>query len=217
MCIRDRYQRRVHGIFGKFQIIGLTGGIATGKSTVVNYFLSNLPIKVIDCDVISRKLVEVGSKQYQEIVKHFGEEVLQEDKTLNRKKLSEIVFNSDKKRETLNKIMRFPIFKEIAKQVYQLCFKEKQQIVLLDAPLLYESGYLEYLCYPVMVVYCDKEVQVKRLCERDKCIEEVALKKINVQMPILKKVEKADIKLNNNGTQKQLYNSIAQNIPNFLL
>lgn len=82
---------------------------------------------------------------------------------------------------------------------------------------MYESGYLEYICYPVMVVYCDKEIQVKRLCERDKCEEELALKKINAQMPILKKLEKADIKLNNNATQQKLFHQIAQNIPNILM
>lgn len=187
------------------KIIGLTGGIASGKSTVSNYLITK-GISVIDADKISRQIYEVGSKAYVSVVQEFGRDVLNEDKTINRKKLANIVFTNKEKLKVLNEITHPIILNEIKRQInelrtlgYYLC--------VIDAALLIESGWYK-LADLKWLIYVDKETQIKRLIERDKISKEEAMKRIQAQMPFEEKVKYVDFIINNNLSLRYTYEQI---------
>ena len=193
-------------------VLGLTGGIATGKSTVSNYF-KELGIPVIDADVGSRIIVEPGTDGLKKIEKHFGEMILKKDGTLDRKKLGEIVFNDNIQLAKLNAILEEHIRKWIAKQLVKT-FRTNPTIIVLDIPLLYETDYLSEVDL-VMVVTTTKEVQKRRLMERDNLSEKAAEKRIAVQLPLVEKEKRADIVVDNNNsikeTQDQVHSWLIEN------
>ena len=186
-------------------IIGLTGSIGTGKSTIANKF-SDLDIPVVDADLIAREVVEPGKEVYKDIVATFGEEILQNNKTLDRKALGKIVFNDESKRKQLNAIIHPAIRKEMLRQRDEWVQRGKECVVL-DIPLLYESGLTHYVD-KVIVVYVDPDVQLHRIIARDESTEEEAKSRINSQMPIKEKAEKADAVINNNGSKEESYKQL---------
>lgn len=192
-------------------IVGLTGGIASGKSTVSAMFTS-LNIPVVDADQISREVVEPGEDAYEEIRRVFGEEVLREDRTLNRKKLGSIIFADKEKREKLNEIVHPAVRKEMLRQrEYYANIGEK--CIVLDIPLLFE-GNLTGIVDKTLVVAVDEEVQLDRLMKRDQFPKENAKQRIQSQLPIREKVKLADAVIDNNGTEidscKQLRNILEE-------
>lgn len=136
-------------------IIGLTGGIASGKSTV-SEMLKKRGIPVIDADLIAREVVEVGKKAYTEIVNAFGKEILNEDLTINRARLGSIVFQNEDKREKLNSIVHPEVRLEMKRRQEQL-ISEGAKAVVLDIPLLFESN-LKHLVDKVIVVYTEEKI-----------------------------------------------------------
>lgn len=115
----------------------------------------------------------------QTLVKNFGREILSEDGSIDRTKLGNIVFNNPEKRRLLNKLSHPPIFRKIIVQLFKLKFVQRKPLVVLDAPLLYETKILEYFCYPILVVYCeDSQKQLQRLMTRNAINEEEAVKKV---------------------------------------
>lgn len=180
------------------KILGLTGGIASGKSTVSNVFKEqNIP--VIDADIVAREVTKAGEPAVEEIRQAFGDQVIQADGEIDRDKLGGIVFESDAKRATLNKIVHEDIGKRIQEKRQQLV-DEGHELIVLDIPLLFEAGY-EKSVDQVMVVYVDAETQKERLLKRDPQLSEAdALNRIKSQMPLQDKVERADILINNEGT-----------------
>mgnify|MGYP001283802880 CR=1 FL=1 len=178
-------------------VIGLTGGIATGKSTVSEMF-KEMDIPVVDADVISREVVEPGELAYEKIVDTFGEEVLHPDGTLNRKKLGSIVFGDEQKRKQLNEIVHPEVRKKMISERDRYV-QEGHPIVVLDIPLLFESK-LTHFVDKTLLIYVDEDIQLKRLMNRDQSTKEEALQRINAQYPISKKLELADAVIYNNGT-----------------
>lgn len=178
-------------------IIGLTGSIGTGKSTIANHF-KTLQIPVVDADVIARQVVEPGEAAYKDIVATFGEHILQEDKTLDRKALGAVVFQDETKRKQLNAIIHPAIRAEILKQRDEYVDKGVPCVVL-DIPLLYESKLTDYVD-KVIVVSVSPKVQLERLVERDKSTAAEAKQRINSQIPVREKAEMADAVIDNNGT-----------------
>lgn len=178
-------------------VIGLTGGIATGKSTVSEMF-KEMDIPVVDADVISREVVEPGELAYEKIVDTFGEEVLHLDGTLNRKKLGSIVFGDEQKRKQLNEIVHPEVRKKMISERDRYV-QEGHPIVVLDIPLLFESK-LTHFVDKTLLIYVDEDIQLKRLMNRDQSTKEEALQRINAQYPISKKLELADAVIYNNGT-----------------
>ncbi|RPK16004.1 dephospho-CoA kinase [Priestia endophytica] len=179
--------------------VGLTGGIASGKSTV-SAILREHNIPVIDADIIAREVVEPGKEAYNQIVKRFGRDILEEDGTLNRSALGEIVFNDEQKRQQLNAIVHPAVRKEmLSKRDYYL---QNERSVILDIPLLFESN-LTHLVDKVLLVYVDEEVQLKRLIERNGFSEREALARIQAQDPLKDKVAKSDEIINNNGSKEE--------------
>ncbi|MFG6148302.1 dephospho-CoA kinase [Halobacillus sp. B23F22_1] len=186
-------------------IIGLTGSIATGKSTISKMFDSfNIP--VVDADVISREVVEIGRPAYQKIVDRFGEKVLHEDQTLNRKQLGSIVFKDETKRKQLNEIVHPEVRKQMLEQRDGYLNKGEKAVVL-DIPLLFESD-LAHFADRTLVVYVDEETQLKRLMDRDRSSKEDALERIRSQIPIQEKAERADEVIDNSGTIEESYQQL---------
>ncbi|WP_414839932.1 dephospho-CoA kinase [Carnobacterium sp. TMP28] len=186
-------------------ILGLTGGIATGKSTVSNYF-KELNIPVVDADVGSRIIVEPGTDGLRKIVAHFGESMLNSDGTLNRKVLGDVVFHDKKQLTVLNIILEEYIRKWISEQTNDY-LKVSPPLIVLDIPLLYERDYLSEVD-SVMVVATTKETQLERLMKRDNLTKEAAEIRIKTQLPLENKIKRADKIIDNNHsvdyTQKQI-------------
>ncbi|GEN51834.1 dephospho-CoA kinase [Halobacillus faecis] len=178
-------------------VIGLTGSIASGKSTVAEMF-RDMDIPVIDADQISRDVVKPGKPAYEEIVETFGEQVLEEDGDLDRKKLGKIVFSDETKRKQLNGIVHPKVREEMIRRREQ--YKQQQyQAVVLDIPLLFESNLTDYV-EKILVVYVDEETQMERLMERDQSGRKDAEERIQAQIPVKKKAEMADAVIDNTGT-----------------
>lgn len=186
-------------------IIGLTGSIGTGKSTIAKKF-REWSIPVVDADVIAREVVEPGEEAYKKIVAAFGEQILQDDRTLDRKALGEIVFNDEHKRKKLNEIIHPAIRKEMIRQRDRY-IEQGEKSVVLDIPLLYESG-LTHFVDKVIVVAVDTDVQLKRIMERDDSTKEEAKRRIDAQIPVAEKAKKADAVIDNNGTEEQSYQQL---------
>jgi dephospho-CoA kinase len=186
-------------------IIGLTGGIASGKSTVSN-MIKELEIPVIDADIIAREVVEIGGTAYAKIVDYFGREILNETGSLNRKKLGAIVFNNEEKRLVLNGIVH-PAVRIRMNEKIEEQKKIGNKAIVLDIPLLFESK-LTYLVDKIIVVFVDQEIQKQRLKSRDQFSEEEALARIASQMPLKEKLALADEVIHNHGllgdTREQL-------------
>lgn len=178
--------------------IGLTGGIATGKSTVSSMLIRKGAL-LVDADVIAREVMLPGHPVLAEVATHFGQAILQADGQLDRKKLGEIIFNDPEERLALNRITHPAIRLEIRQQMadYETAYPER--LVVVDIPLLYESE-LQSLFEKVMVVYVPREMQLLRLMERDGITEERAEARLNSQMDIELKKEMADYVIDNSGT-----------------
>src|SRR5690625_703243 len=183
------------------KILGLTGGIASGKSTVSKYFTS-LNIPIIDADLVAREVMRAGSPAVKDIREQFGEEVLLENGEINREYLGELVFTYPKKRKQLNEIVQGRIRTEIADQTKAL-LEKTPPLIILDIPLLYEETY-ETEVDEVMVVYVEADVQKERLLKRNTDLtEEDALNRILSQIPLAEKAKLADVLIDNNGTIEQ--------------
>ena len=190
-------------------IIGLTGGIGTGKSTVTN-ILIQLGYKVIDADGIARMVVEIGKPAYNDIVEIFGLRILLEDKNLNRKKLGRLIFNNSVLRNALNKIVHPRVFEEIKKVVEDECINNK--IIFVDMPLLFEVfdqlGDYNLNFDEIWMVYTDENTQLSRLMERDNILKDEAITKINSQLNVNDKRKKATKILYNNGDLIELKSNL---------
>ncbi|WP_223591039.1 dephospho-CoA kinase [Neobacillus bataviensis] len=178
-------------------IIGLTGGIASGKSTVSNMF-KEMDITVVDADVEARLAVMKGESAYNQIVKEFGKEILLEDGEIDRPKLGSIIFHQAEKRNQLNQIVHPEVRKRMNSKVED-AKNRKEQVVVLDIPLLFESKQT-YLVEKTILVYVDKQTQLKRLIERNNLSIEDAEARIHSQMPLSDKVKLADAVIDNNGS-----------------
>jgi dephospho-CoA kinase len=186
-------------------VIGLTGGIASGKSTVSN-ILKEMDITIIDADVEARLAVEKGEPAYQKIVAEFGDEIVLPGGDIDRQKLGSIIFHNAEKRQLLNSIVHPEVRKRMNDQV-EAARISGEQVIILDIPLLFESK-LTYMVEKTILVYVDKDIQLKRLMERNDLSLEEAEARIKSQMPLSEKVDLADAVITNNGsiseTKKQV-------------
>lgn len=178
-------------------IIGLTGGIASGKSTV-SALLVNKGARLVDADVIAREVMLPGHEVLAAAAKQFGKEILFPDGTLNRAKLGEIVFQDPVALQTLNNLTHPAIRQEIKNRMYSMEQEEPKRLIIVDIPLLFESG-LETLFHEIVVVYVPREMQIARLMERNRLSLEEAEARLNAQMDIEQKRNKADYIIDNSG------------------
>ena len=185
-------------------IIGLTGGIATGKSTAADY-LEKKGAEIIDADQISHNLTQKGKKGWELVVEEFGEEILREDGEFDRDKLGELVFGDSKKRKKLEALLHPLIIYEMKEQAHK--FLESGKIVIFMAPLLFEAN-LDRFCDQIWVIGSSQQSQIKRLKKRDNLSKKEALKRIKAQIPLQQKKEKADVVIENDSSIKNLKEKI---------
>ena len=178
-------------------IVGLTGSIASGKSTVSEMFVE-LGAKLIDYDVLAREVVEPGRRAWEGIIAEFGEEVLKSDSTLSREKLGQIVFDDPEKLNKLNQITHPAVFAEAETRVAQIVQSDPQALIIKDVPLLIEIG-IHRTVDKVIVVFASRENRLQRLMGRG-FTETDALKRIDSQMPMEEKLKLADFVIENNGS-----------------
>ena len=184
------------------KVIGLTGGIASGKSTVSKY-LASLGAEIIDADKIARDVVMPGEKAYTEIVKVFGNGVLLPDKTLDRKKLAQRVFGDVNYLKVLNSI----VHPEVIRKTHELLEEAKakgKKVAVIDAPLLIEAD-MTSLVDETWVVIVNPDIQLERAVERDKTNPEAIKARIASQMPQDEKIKYATRIINNSGTIEETF------------
>ena len=193
------YQRR----------IGLTGGIASGKSTITEYIRTNKKIPILDADKLSRELIKPNTLGYKKILEHFGNQIIDEcssEKAINRKLLRNIIFKDEKNREWIQKLLH-PLIKE---KIIEECNQYKNnKIILLVIPLLFEAKF-EDICSEIWLVKCTEEQQIKRLIKRDKISQEEAYAIIKLQMNFEAKTNLSDVILDNSDETNQWINKIKE-------
>ncbi|MFR0597260.1 dephospho-CoA kinase [Limosilactobacillus mucosae] len=188
-------------------VIGLTGGIASGKSTISS-ILKAVGWPVIDADLIARQIVMPGSKGLEQIVNRFGPQMLNSDGTLDRKKLGKTVFDDSKKLSDLDKI-EHPLIQEAIDSQLDEFKKQHLPVVVLDVPLLFETG-MDEECDLTVLAVVDQATQLKRLMKRDQISKMDAVKKISSQMSLKEKMQRADVIIDNNGTLEQTRSQVAE-------
>jgi len=179
-------------------IVGLTGGVASGK-TAISQVLKAEGAYIIDADQIARELVQPQKPAWSELIGAFGKEILQEDGSIHRKKLADKVFADPKKRKLLNQILHPRIKEEMDRRTKEIEQKDPQAIVVIDAPLIIELGNQRDMD-KLIVVASTQTQQIKRLKERDGVSPEAALRVISSQMPVEEKVKLADYVIRNEGS-----------------
>jgi dephospho-CoA kinase len=183
------------------RVVGLTGGIASGKSMVARMFVE-LGARLVDADLLARQVVEPGKPAWGAIADHFGEGVLNPDRTLNREKLGEIIFRDPDERQVLNAITHPRIGAEML-DLIQRFQREGAAVVLIDAALLLESPATNWI-RPVVVVTAEEEVRAERIMERDGLSREQALARIRSQMREDERKTRADYVIDNSGALEEL-------------
>ncbi|HHU92435.1 MAG TPA: dephospho-CoA kinase [Halanaerobiaceae bacterium] len=181
-------------------IIGLTGGIASGKSTVSAY-LAELGAIIIDADKIAHEIMEKGKPAYRKIIEAFGREILAANGEIDRSRLGKIVFNDREKKRLLEEITHPQIIKEMREKIEEN--RGQNKIIVLDVPLLFEAG-LEKMVDESWLVYVDRETQLERLMARDGLSYQEANKRIKSQLSLEKKRELADFIIDNRGNLEEL-------------
>ncbi|MBC8458226.1 MAG: dephospho-CoA kinase, partial [Deltaproteobacteria bacterium] len=197
--------KRVRGKDNRI-VLGVTGSIATGK-TIVAKMLEELGARTIDFDVLSRVVVEPGKPAWKDIVAYFGEQVLLEDKTLDRNKLREIVFRDFEKRKKLEDFQHPRIYEEFFKLVDQYAQEDPDVVMQGVVPLLIEVN-LQPFFHNLLMVYAPEEIQIKRLIERDGMTKEMAINMVRSQLSVEEKKGYCDLIIDNSGsldeTRKQV-------------
>jgi len=189
-------------------LVAVTGGIASGKSAV-SKMLEELGAPIIDYDVIAREIVDPGKPAWKDIVACFGEHVLKEDRQIDRKKLSDIVFQDTKKRKQLESFTHPRIIEEAARRADEIAGRNPNAILQVAVPLLVEIN-IQDKFDKVLVVYVSRETQIERLMKRDGITREAAESILKAQLPIEEKLRYADFVIHNEGTLEETRRQVEQ-------
>lgn len=191
-------------------ILGLTGGIATGKTSASEYFKSQ-GIPIVDADQIARRVVEPGQAAYYEILRYFGHLNILErtSQSIDRKRLGELIFGNEQMRKQLNKSTHSYIRREALKELIRY-FYQFRPIVIWDVPLLFEVG-LNRVLSNTLVIACDQTTQLERLKQRDDIVDDQqALQRINAQMDLNEKCRRARFVIDNSGSKDILHKQLKE-------
>ena len=189
--------------------IGLTGGIASGKTTITNYIRKHKNIPIIDADHLSRELIKPNTNGYRKILDYFGNKIIDNnnsEREINRKLLRNIIFKHSESKEWIEKLLH-PLIKE--KMIEECSQYKNNETIVLVIPLLFEAKF-EDICTEIWLVECPKELQKKRLIKRDKICEKEAYETINLQLSFEEKRTLADIILDNSDDQNKWINTIKE-------
>jgi dephospho-CoA kinase len=182
--------------------VGLTGGIATGKSTVVRMLVKR-GARVIDHDGLVHTLQEPGQSVWKRIIETFGRDILDADERIDRKKLGALVFDNEERRKVLEGLVHPAVLEEAQRRRDEIAHEDRQAIVLSDIPLLLEVG-MQDLFDLILLVYSPPEVQILRVMKRNNLSREEAIARLKSQMPIGEKLNFADLVIRNDGTMRDL-------------
>lgn len=204
----------------RMTVVGIAGGIGSGKSSVTNYLKYKL-YTVYDADEEAREAVKPGEPALKELVDHFGEQILNDDGTLNRRKMAQIAFDSEEKTAKLNEILHKDISERIDKKLARHASylarsrgkKIELRIAFVSAPLFFEAD-LQKKCDETWVVVADKDTRIKRTMERDNLPESEIKDRMNRQMSDDERIKLADHVINNNGTKDELIAQVDKLIAN---
>ena len=188
------------------KIIGITGGIASGKSTVTE-FLRQKGFQVVDADAVVHQLQKPGGQLYQVLVEHFGEKILLENGELNRLLLASLIFSNPEEQEWSKRTQGEIIREELAALRNQ--FAQTEALFFMDIPLLFEQNYASWFD-ETWLVYVNRDVQLERLMKRDQISKEAAESRLNSQWPLERKISLSSHSLDNNGNQEQLIAQVVQ-------
>ena len=188
------------------KIIGITGGIASGKSTVTE-FLRQKGFQVVDADAVVHQLQKPGGQLYQVLVEHFGEKILLENGELNRPLLASLIFSNPEEQEWSKRTQGEIIREELAALRNQ--FAQTEALFFMDIPLLFEQNYASWFD-ETWLIYVNRDIQLERLMKRDQISKEAAESRLNSQWPLERKISLASHSLDNNGNQEQLIAQVVQ-------
>ena len=189
-------------------LVGLTGGVATGKSTVAKMF-KRCGAVVIDADQLARDVVKPGKPAWRAIVTLFGRTVLNPDRSLDRQALGSIVFRNRTKRRQLERIIHPRVAREQQRLVRRVAKRKPHAVVIYEVPLLFEAG-VDKRVDTIIVVTADRETQIARLKKRNGLSRTEALRRISSQMPLAKKIQQADHVLNGTLPRPSLRKQVGQ-------
>jgi dephospho-CoA kinase len=188
-------------------IVGLSGGIASGKSSVTR-ILRERGFHVIDCDEIAKDVVQPGNWGYKRVIHAFGKDVCLDSGQMDREKLGKLIFDSKSMRDKLNKATHLPVFIQLVWRIV-LSWLRLRLLVVIDMPLLFETGSHRY-CSKSIIVYCTKQQQIERMMARDgpsRTLED-ATARVEAQVPLAVKREKATFTIDNSGSPADLFQQI---------
>ena len=188
------------------KIIGITGGIASGKSTVTE-FLRQKGFQVVDADAVVHQLQKPGGQLYQVLVEHFGEKILLENGELNRPLLASLIFSNPEEQEWSKRTQGEIIREELDALRNQLA--QTEALFFMDIPLLFEQDYASWFD-ETWLIYVNRDVQLERLMKRDQISKEAAESRLNSQWPLERKISLSSHSLDNNGNQEQLIAQVVQ-------
>lgn len=196
------------------KIIGLTGGIASGKSTV-SRALRDLGAIIIDADEVAHTIIEPGKPAWEDIVEHFGSGVLNPDQTIDREKLGAIVFNDPERLQELNQITHPRVGEQFKQMIKNIKNQQSDAVLFIEVPLLYET-HMDRICDEIWVVWVDEETQIQRLMKRDGLSREDALKRIDAQMSLDEKARRADFIIDNRFSVEETIESATRYYNNII-
>jgi dephospho-CoA kinase len=210
-----RLFQQPHGILRAMILVGLTGGVATGKSTVAKMFKRCGAI-LIDADKLAREVVKPGKLAWRAIVKQFGKTVLNQNRSLDRQALGSIVFHNPKKRRQLERIIHPRVAREQQRLVRRIAKGKPRAVVIYEVPLLFEAG-VDKRVDKIIVVTVDSNTQIARLKKRNGLTRTEAIQRIRSQMPLAKKIQQADHVLNGTLPRPSLRKQVGQLFRNLRL
>ena len=192
--------------------IGLTGGIASGKTTITNYIRKHKNIPILDADNLSRELIKPNTYGYKKILDYFGNKIIDNknnsEKLINRKLLRNIIFKNSESKEWIEKLLH-PVIKE--KMIEECSQYKNNETIVLVIPLLFEAKF-EDICTEIWLVKCPEDLQKKRLITRDKISDKEAYDCINLQLSFEEKRKSADIILDNSDDQNNWIKTIREHL-----
>jgi dephospho-CoA kinase len=188
------------------RLIGLTGGIATGKTTVSNYLRDRYGFPILDADIYAKEAVAIDSPILKKIIQRYGSDIQLENRELNRTKLGDIIFNNIEEKIWLES----QIHPYVRKRFQEVIDSLDNPIIVLSIPLLIEAN-LTHLVSEIWVVFCDYEQQIQRLQQRNHLTQQQAIARIESQLPLAEKIARADVVLENSQSLDFLYQQIDEN------
>jgi dephospho-CoA kinase len=194
------------GLKDRSRVVGLTGGIATGKTTVAVYLASHYGLTILDADLYAREAVSLGSQGLQDIVERYGPGILRLDQGLDRSQLAQIMFQSADEKQWIESLIHPYVRDRLSASVLAL---HHQPLIVMDIPLLFEASMTD-LVTEIWVVSCQPKQQLERLMARNHLTQSEAQTRIDSQMPLQEKCDRADIVLENSGTLEALYAQVDQ-------